>query len=56
MNPWIILLIIIAFSLFSTHFAWNLGEVIENHAIAILLVCLGILYGWYIREWLKREK
>jgi len=45
---WILILMIIAFSLLSGEFAENTQEFFLDHALAILLVSLGLLY-WYYR-------
>ncbi|MFP4458772.1 MAG: hypothetical protein ACLFSQ_04190 [Candidatus Zixiibacteriota bacterium] len=47
---WIIILIIIAFSLISAEFSRITVEFIEQHVIALLLVGLALLYSLWRRE------
>ncbi|MCD6531522.1 hypothetical protein J7K99_03660 [bacterium] len=51
---WILILMIIAFSLLSGEFAENTQEFFLDHALAILLVSLGLLY-WYYRTNSRRK-
>jgi hypothetical protein len=47
MLTWIILLMVVAFSLLSASFSRATEELFMNHAIVILLIAIGILYWWY---------
>jgi len=53
MIVWIVILLIITLSLISGEFAKVAEDFFVNHALAILLVALGLLYWWFIRN--KRE-
>ncbi len=47
LTVWVVILVIIAFSLLSGDFAETTTDFFLNHSLTILLVALGMLYWWY---------